>query len=142
MNAKEYLEQAYRLDQEINEKLEQLERHRALAQKVTASYAGVYVSHTRNNTSLEDTIVRMIEAEEAMNRKIDELINLKIEIAETINQVRNENYRLILEMRYLGFHTWEEIADTLHYTVRWVRKMHARALDVVDAILKERQHEL
>ena len=80
--------------------------------------------------------------ESTVDRKIDELINLKIEIAETINQVRNENYRLILEMRYLGFHTWEQIADTLHYTVRWVRKMHARALDVVDAILKEHQHEL
>ena len=80
--------------------------------------------------------------ESTVDGKIDELINLKIEIAETINQVRNENYRLILEMRYLGFHTWEQIADTLHYTVRWVRKMHARALDVVDAILKEHQHEL
>ena len=52
--------------------------------------------------------------------------------------VRNENYRLILEKRYLCFMTWEQISLDMHYTNRWLRKMHERALDVVDRILQER----
>ena len=52
--------------------------------------------------------------------------------------LRNENYRLILEKRYLCFMTWEQISLDMHYTNRWLRKMHERALDVVDRILLER----
>ena len=137
MNAKEYLSQAYRLDQRINSKLHQIESLRSLTQKVTASYDGEPVSHTRNVTSLQDTIVHLMDAEDDLNRQIDELVDLKMEIANTISRVRNENYRLILEMRYLCFNSWDEIATTLHYTDRWLRKMHDRALDVVDAILRE-----
>lgn len=101
MNAKEYLGQAYRLDQRINSKLQQIESLRSLTQKVTASYDGEPVSHTRNVSSLEDTIIRLMEAEEQINRQIDELVALKMNIAALIDKVRNESYRLILEKRYL-----------------------------------------
>ena len=138
MNAKEYLEQAYRLDQEINEKLEQLERHRALAQKVTASYAGECVSHTRNNTSLEDTVVRMIEAEEELNRDIDRLVDTKRDISKLIDQVRNDDYRLLLQKRYLNFHTWKQIAEEMSYGNRWLFAQHKKALAVIDKLLEER----
>ena len=33
--------------------------------------------------------------------------------------------------------TWEQISLDMHYTNRWLRKMHERALDVVDRILLE-----
>ena len=48
MTAKEYLGQAYRLDQRINSKLQQVESLRSLTRKVTASYDGETVFHTRN----------------------------------------------------------------------------------------------
>ena len=38
MTAKEYLGQAYRLDQRINSKLQQVDSLRSLTQKITASY--------------------------------------------------------------------------------------------------------
>ena len=38
----------------------------------------------------------------------------------------------------LCFMTWEQISLDMHYTNRWLRKMHERALDVVDRILLER----
>ena len=81
MTAKEYLGQAYRLDQRINSKLQQVDSLRSLTQKITASYDGEVVSHTRNVTSLQDTIIRLMEAEEELNRQIDELVDLKMDIA-------------------------------------------------------------
>jgi len=137
MTAKEYLGQAYRLDQHINIKLHQIESLRSLTQRVTASYDGEVVSHTRNVTSLQDTIIHLMEAEEELNREIDKLVALKVEIGKVIARVRNESYRLILEMRYLCFQPWDVIAANMHYSRRWVRKQHDRAVEVVDAILKE-----
>ena len=138
MTAKEYLGQAYRLDQWINSKLRQVENLRSLTQRVTASYGREPVSHTRNVTSLEDSIIRLIEAEEQINQQIDKMVNLKMDIAALIDHVRNENYRLILEKRYLCFLSWDEIATDMHYSSRWVRNVHERALEVVGKLLKER----
>ena len=139
MTAKEYLGQAYRLDQRINSKLQQVESLRSLTRKVTASYDGETVFHTRNVTSLEDTIYRLMEAEEELNRQIDELVVLKMDISRMIDRVRNESLRLILEKRYLCFLQWDQIAAEMHYSRRWVLKRHARAVEVVDKLMTERE---
>lgn len=139
MTAKEYLGQAYRLDQRINSKLQQVESLRSLTRKVTASYDGETVFHTRNVTSLEDTIFRLMEAEEELNRQIDELVVLKMDISRMINRVRNESLRLILEKRYLCFLQWDQIAAEMHYSRRWVLMRHARAVEVVDKLMAEHE---
>lgn len=139
MTAKEYLGQAYRLDQRINSKLQQVESLRSLTQRVTASYDGEAVSHTRNVYSLQDAILHLMEAEEDLNRQIDELISLKVEIGKIIDQVRNESYRLILEKRYLCFLPWDQIAADMHYSRRWVLNRHEQAVAVVDRLLAEKE---
>ena len=139
MTAKEYLGQAYRLDQRITSKLQQIDSLRSLTRKVTASYDGEVVSRTRNVHSQEDAIIRLMEAEEEINRQVDELIHLKIDIGETINKVRHESYRLILEKRYLCFLPWDQIASEMHYSRRWVLNKHERSLEVVDRLLAEKE---
>ena len=137
MTAKEYLGQAYRLDQRINNKLQQIEQLRSLAEKVTVSYGGEAVSHTRNVSSMEDTIIHLMEAENEIKLQIDELVNLKLQIGKLIDQVHNETYRLILEKRYLCFLSWNQIAEDMNYSRRWVEIKHARALEVVDRLLQK-----
>lgn len=139
MTAKEYLGQAYRLDQRINSKLQQVEHLRSLTQKVTVSYDGETVSHSRDVTSLQNTIIRLMEAEDEINRQIDELVDLKLDIGKTIGQVRNESYRMILEKRYLCFLPWDQIAADMNYSRRWTLTKHERAVDVVDKLLRERR---
>ena len=139
MTAKEYLEQAYRLDQQINSKLQQVENLRSLTEQVTMAYGGEAVSHTRNVTSLQDTIVRLMEAEEELNHEIDRLIELKAEIARIIAQVHNDSYRLILEKRYLCYLPWEQIAVDLNYTRRWVLTKHDRAVALIEKLIKEQE---
>lgn len=139
MTAKEYLEQAYRLDQQINSKLQQIETLHSLTERVTVAYGGEAVSHTQNVTSLQDSIARLMQAQEELNREIDRLVDLKAEIAGVIGQVRNESYRLILEKRYLCFLPWAQIGAELHYTRRWLLTKHDRAVDVVEKLISERE---
>ena len=80
MKAIDYLSQAYRMDDQINSKLERISRLRSMATKVTSCWEGVQVSHSRNNSSLQDAVVLIMESEEARNRDIDELVSLKLEI--------------------------------------------------------------
>ena len=139
MTATEYLSQARRLDQRIGSKLEQMATLRSLAQKVTTSLCGERVSHTRNVSSLEDTILRLVETENEMNQSIDALLNLRIEIGKQISALNDPDCILVLEKRYLSYQSWEKIAADLKFTVRWVHRPHAKALQSINQLLCEKE---
>lgn len=138
MNAKEYLSQAWRIEQQVQSKLEQIEALKSLACKVTAAMGSEPVSHTRNVTSMQDAVIRIMEAEEELNRRIDALVAMKMEVMTVIDQVKDVTLRLILEKRYLSFQSWELIAVDMGYTVRWTLMRHEEALMVVAGILDEK----
>ena len=137
MTAKEFLSQAYRLEQRIRSKLQQMESIRSLAETVTTSYGSEVVSRTRNVHSLEEAIVKLTEVETELGTQISTLIKTKTAIGEVIDQVHIESCRLILEKRYLCYMDWSRIASELNYSERWVMRQHRRGLDAVNAILKK-----
>ena len=131
MNAKEYLSQAYRIDQRINSKLEQVMSLRALLGKATGTLTGWPKAATPNPHSMEDTICKMVDMEHEINADIDTLVDLKTEIMTCIKRVENPEYQTLLELRYLCFKPWEEIADQLGYTQRHMLRMHDLALESI-----------
>ena len=68
MTAKEYLGQAYRLDQRINSKLEQIASLNQLATKCTSTISGMPGSPNRSTSTMADAISKIIDlfAEELM----------------------------------------------------------------------------
>ena len=137
MTPKEYLEQAIYLDQRINSKLTQVENLRGLASKVTTVY-GDTPSGQHDNSRLEKTIAKIIDLENDIDSDIDRLVDLKKEITETINQIPDLRYRTILDMRYLSFRTWEQIAVALDHDIRHVYRLHGEALKEIK--ISERCH--
>lgn len=125
MKAKEYLSQAYRLDQRIDAKIEQVMSLRNLAAKATATLSDVAPSGTRNVHRMED----IIDLENEVNADIDSLVALKHEITRIIKAVPNLEYQTLLELRYLCFKSWEQIAVMLGYDLRYTHKLHNRALE-------------
>ena len=69
MTAKQYLSQAYRLNERINSDLSELDRLRDLATSLSGvNYDGVRVSKTRSTEApFEKTICKIIDAERKIN---------------------------------------------------------------------------
>jgi hypothetical protein len=128
MTAKEYLGQAYRIDQRINSKLEQIASLRELASKATNTLTDAPRNPSRNTHPMESIIVKMIDLENEINNDIDTLVDLKREIVTIIKGIRNAEYQTLLELRYLCFKTWEQIAVDMSYTLRHVDRLHNNAL--------------
>ena len=139
MTAKEFLQKAYRIDQRINAKLEQVASLRELATKVSTALSGAPLSGTRNVHKMEDIIAKMVDLETEINRDIDALVDLKHEIVSVIKQIENPEYQTLLELRYLCFKVWEQIAVDLKYSIQNVYKIHDRALISVSEILHSGQ---
>lgn len=133
--AKEFLSQAYRIDQRINAKLEQVAHLRSLAQRVTISFGHEPVSRTRNVSAMEDTILKIIAAEKDMDARIDLLLEKKAEIEAVIQLVADPNARLLLEMRYLSFKAWRDIAAEMDYCPANIYRLHNQALFMVATVL-------
>ena len=129
MKAKEYLSQAYRLDQRIDAKIEQVMSLRNLAAKAMPTLSDAMPSGTRNVHRMEDIIMRIIDLENEINADIDDLVALKYEIVNVIKAVPNLEYQTLLELRYLCFKSWEQIAVMLGYDLRYTHKLHNRALE-------------
>ena len=128
MTAKEYLSQAYRLDRRIDSKLEQLSALRDTTTKATSVMNDVVVSRSRNMQSLQDTIAKIVDMERELDHDIDQLVDLKRDTTRLIKLVNNPQYQLILEMRYLTYQSWREIADQLEVDERYIYKLHGLAL--------------
>jgi len=128
VNAKEYLQKAFRLDQRINSKLQQIESLNALAEKCTTTLTGMPHSQNSSTSAIADTVVKIIGLQAEINKDIDELVDLKQEIMKLIKSVSNAEYQTLLELRYLCFKTWEQIADDMSYEVRNVYALHKKAL--------------
>jgi len=129
MTVKEYLGQAYRIDQRINSKLEQVGSLRALATKATATLSDTPPSGSRNVQSMESIIVKIIDLEHEINADIDALVDLKREIVGVIKRINNPEYQTLLELRYLCFFSWEKVTVEMDYDLRYLHKLHRKALE-------------
>ena len=140
MTAKEYLKRAWNVDQRINSKLHQLDSLKDMATKATSTLGTEPVSGTRNVQRMADTIDNIVALENEINDDIDRLVDLKRDVIKTISKVQDTNCLTLLELRYLSFKSWDDIAAERNYTYRWVHIMHSKALAAVEKILAERVH--
>ena len=52
-------------------------------------------------------------------------------IAKTIREIKNYDYQDLLVKRYVFGEPWEKIATDLEYDLRYVHKLHGRALQEI-----------
>ncbi|MBQ1792159.1 MAG: DUF1492 domain-containing protein [Oscillospiraceae bacterium] len=128
MTAKEYLSQAYRLDQRIERKLEDRDRMRAKLVKATAQLTGM---PRGSGTDWTDAAVRVMEYEQQIAAEIEELCRVKTEIRAVIDAVEDKRYRELLTARYLDQKRWEQIAVDMHYSYMQVHRLHKEALQSI-----------
>ncbi len=133
MTTKDWLNRGWALDREITA-LESAKR-RAYDRCVSgvASVSGAPGGGGASDGGLS----RYADFAAQVDAQIDKLIDIKQEIAAVITEVPDTTLRTLLTKRYLNFEKWEKIAVDLDRTLRWVMRLHGRALQAAEKILKE-----
>lgn len=136
MTNKEYLRQAYRLDQKINSDIEEVARLREMASSISSPVLGDKVQTSRNGDApFVRSIEKILMLEEKINREIDTLVDLKQQMREVIAAVPDTDERMVLRYRYIHNLTWEQIGNELNADARTIRRWHGSAL--VHVVLPE-----
>ena len=124
---KAYLNRAYKIEHRINVKLERLERLRALAEKTTATLSDMLKSPNRDGGN-EDILARIVDMENEIKRDINHLLDIKEDVQGAIETVEEPELKLLLELRYLCYRSWGDIAEEMNYDVRQIHRIHSKAL--------------
>ena len=130
MTSKEYLRQAYRLNELIDSDGKELERLRDLSFKIAGgNYGERLISSGRKEPSFVRYIDEIDEMEQKIHVELCELVLLKRNITQAINRMENREERLVLTYRYLSNKTWEQISSILSVSIRTVHRIHQSALN-------------
>lgn len=130
MTAKEYLEQAKRLDSTIECRMRELEYWRGLSGNLSSCNFGQTRSSNRpTEAPFVKCIEKIDEIECDISGKINELVRLREEMGKAIDSVENRDEQLVLHYRYLDDLTWTSIANKLFVSERTVRRIHELALE-------------
>lgn len=128
MTVQEYLSQAFNIDNQINSKLTQISSLRELATKTNTPLSDMPGSPNCKTDKIEKAVIKMVDLENEINDMIDQLVDLKIELTHAIYEIKEMDCRTVLEMRYLCFKRWEEIAESMNYNIRRVYRLHKEGL--------------
>ena len=127
MTAKEYLSQAKTLDRRINIELKKIEKLRSLLEYRSPSWEGTS-GGSSSGDRLSSAISKIVEYEDRTNKLIDEYTALYGEIDHAIHAIDDEDLVEVLERRYLLYQKWESIAKEMRLDLRWIYRLHGRAL--------------
>ena len=131
MTIKEFLSQGYRLNEEIDCKIEQLNKLNALARKANSSLTGMPHGAGGEGSALENVIVKIVDLQNEINADIDRLVDMKKEIGRLISSVENSDQRLILQLRYLCWEKWQDIVVKMNLSKPQVYAIHAQAMEAL-----------
>ena len=135
IEAKSYLLQVERLDSRIDNKLIERQQWRDIALGITSNIGGERVQSSGSQQKMSEAIEKCLDMEKEINSLIDELIETKKKVIDTIEKIYSPTEYKILHMRYIQHISLKEIAIKLNREYSWVTTTHGRALKSVQNIL-------
>lgn len=128
--AKKRLNRAYMSWARIESKRERIERWKAEITNATVRLNSESVGKSPDKQQMEKTIIAIQELSAKLQTDIETLAGIESDVQDEIDRfVFDPTLKTVLELRYLNYLKWSEIADKMHYTKRWVLNLHMRAID-------------
>lgn len=143
MTAKEYLGQVSQMEACINTKKCRLSALKDLATRVgSMNLSGMPKNPSKSLSPMADAVCKAMDLEAEISADEFYLQEKKVLLLESIGTIDNCECQTVLIKRYFEHLSWEDIASQMFYSIRWIYKLHGRALVEMDRKLNERSTEL
>ncbi len=137
MTTKEYLSQYYILDKRIKDKKDEIEKLKLLVNNVGSFTGTEKVQSSSNLHKMSDTIAVIVDLSNEIMEQTTKLLQLKYDIMILIEKAEKQEYKRLLELRYIVCMKWEEIAVDMGYSYKYVHKVHNKALNNLSKIKED-----
>ena len=126
-----FLEHPEKLDIQIRNKLIEKQQWHDIALGITANMEGERVQSSGAQSKMANAVDKCVDMEAEIDRLVDELIDAKKEVIQTIEKLDSPTEYNVLHMRYIQYLSLQEIADHYHRDYGWATTTHGRALKSV-----------
>ena len=130
MNAKDFLIRGVNLERRVDTIKEQIEHYKSLVNDCSVTYSDSPKS-TASNYKLEECTQKIMDLQEELCEAMADLVDVTCEISRAIQKIENYDYQDLLVKRYVLGEPWEKIATDLGYELRYIHKLHGRALQEI-----------
>lgn len=131
---KNYLSQAYYIDKRVITLQDELTMLESKLERCTASYTSIRGGGSQ--PTFEYNLDKVMKYREILNHEIDNLIEHKRSIKQTIAKLDNDKERLILYKKYINFQTFESIAEDLKLDPRQIYRIHKKSLEKLQNVIE------
>lgn len=136
--AKELLNQAYRMQEQISCIKKEMNILQEMAESITPIYDNREDGKSSNISDRTATIaIKIADKQREYEQELQEYIEAIDRVKTIISQVCREDERLLLRKRYLDFERWEQIAQELNYSLSYIFEIHRSAIKKVCDIIKK-----
>lgn len=133
MTTKEYLLSVRRLDNLINDKLDEIYRLKTRATHTTIACDNERVQGTSNQDKQGDIVSEIIDLEKDVDMLVDIQVDIKRNIKHICKQL-NPKHRDMLIKKYIEYKSISTIADEFGMKIRGTKKAHKRAIEEFEKI--------
>lgn len=128
MTVKEWLKNGRRLQFEIQALTEARDDalNRAIGGAVNYGTERVQAS---SGNGTEHKFISYSQYAAELERRMEELTNYRLEMLQLIARLPDSTHRALLTEYYINCKSWEDVADSIGYEMRYVQKLHGRALE-------------
>lgn len=134
MTGKEFLNSILESRRILDGKLEKFKHLQAMATKITGAISGTPTVSDKNFSRIESAVVNALQQSEDVTEEVTKFFELYQTAEKLIAKVPALDERLILNYRYLCGNSWQKIADKIQVSMRYVYKVHGRALETFEQI--------
>ena len=131
MTKKEFLRQAFLAEKRAKSIETQIEVLRNHAAYLTPQISETPTKSQVVKSKVEEAAVRIVTLQNELSDVISDLIAKRKAIAQAIRSINNLELETVLELRYLEYLSWEEIASRMGYSLQSAYKAHGKALQLV-----------
>lgn len=135
LNAKEYLNRVRFADISIDTKSDELYHLKLKSLQVSPQSQGERVQSSGSGGDFTKIIDKIFLLQDKINEEVDQLVELKDQARTLIHRLTDERYKTVLTEYYLNHKTWEQVADCMNYDLRWVYRIHGKALKEFSKVL-------
>ena len=142
MTAKEFLLQPARARVHLEMALLRRDALKSLTERVTQTF-GIQTTggHSQNSNAMEDAVIRLTEAEEMVERRMEELAKAELEVETVLAMIPDQMLYGYMVKRYLSLKSIREAANEMNYTKAWGEKKQRIGIKAVQQILDEKVYE-
>ena len=140
MKAKEFLLQISALDNLIRNKIAEKEQLQVYALGMSHGSDGDRVQSSGDLQKMETAVVKYVDLENEINKKIAGAIEKRSEVIDVIEQIPAEQYNVLYAM-YVQCKSLDDVADFFGKSYSWASQMQSKGFKSVQAILDRKEDE-